>query len=130
VSTRSDILQLILNASDGSDPFLLSDFLTNWGILDSSPGVFICTSSTHPSWGTDQAGRLVFETDTLDFLGWNGTTFLNLNLTVNNLTVVNEIAVNNLLTEGVITVNNLPISDPHVVGQMWNHSGVATISAG
>jgi hypothetical protein len=31
---------------------------------------------------------------------------------------------------GVVMMPGLPTSDPHVVGQVWNNSGVLTVSAG
>lgn len=56
-----------------TDPFLTSDFDSNYDLIDSYPGVFICTSTTLPSWGTAQAGQFVMCTDTRDFLEWTGT---------------------------------------------------------
>lgn len=88
MSTTSPILNLTLPASDGSDPFSLADdFLANWAILDGAPGVFICTSDTHPTWGSGQSGRLIFETDTDNLLEWNGSNFVAPNLTIGNLVV-------------------------------------------
>lgn len=34
------------------------------------------------------------------------------------------------LTNAVISMPNLPTSDPAVAGQLWNNSGVLTVSAG
>jgi hypothetical protein len=73
VATYSTYLNLKLNA--GSDPFLLSDFINNWDILDTSPGVYICTSLTRPSWGTAQAGRKIFMTDLEQTQFWNGSSW-------------------------------------------------------
>jgi hypothetical protein len=36
----------------------------------------------------------------------------------------------NFLTTGYVTITNLPTSDPHVVNELWNNSGVLTISSG
>lgn len=74
MATTSTVLGLKLNAP--SDPFQLTDFLTNWGILDASPGTFICTSVSRPSWSANQAGRLIFMTDIkqlsyFDGAAWN-----------------------------------------------------------
>lgn len=55
------------------DPFLTSDFTDNYQLLDSYPGVFVCTSGTLPAWGAPQAGQLVFCTDTRTVLEWNGS---------------------------------------------------------
>lgn len=74
MATYSTYLGLKLNQS--SDPFLLSDFVNNWTILDGSPGVFICTSSTRPSWSAPQAGRLIFMTDYEQLSFWNGSAWL------------------------------------------------------
>lgn len=74
MATTSTVLGLKINAP--SDPFQLSDFTNNWGILDASPGIFICTSTSRPSWGSGQAGRLIFMTDIkqlsyFDGAAWN-----------------------------------------------------------
>jgi hypothetical protein len=71
VATYSTVLGLKVNQL--SDPFELSDFVGNWDILDASPGIFICTSVSRPSWGTAQAGRLIFMTDLKQTSYWTGT---------------------------------------------------------
>jgi hypothetical protein len=58
-----------------SDTFLTSDFDANYDLIDSYPGVFVCTQSTRPSWGTPQAGQLIFCTDTRILYEWTGTAF-------------------------------------------------------
>jgi hypothetical protein len=65
------MLGLKLNAQ--SDPFALADFVSNWGILDASPGVFVCTSVSRPTWGAAQAGRLIFMTDLKQVSYWDGS---------------------------------------------------------
>jgi hypothetical protein len=74
LATFSQYYGLKLNAS--SDPFQLSDFITNWGILDASPGIYITTSGARPAWSSGQAGRLIFMTDIkqlsyFDGAAWN-----------------------------------------------------------
>jgi hypothetical protein len=76
VATFSTILGLKLN--DSSDPFQLSDFTSNYEILDANPGVFICASSGRPSWGAAQAGRLIFMTDLKQLSFWNGAAWSDL----------------------------------------------------
>jgi hypothetical protein len=76
VATFSNYLGLKLNQS--TDPFLLSDFIANWDILDASPGTYICTSTTRPSWSAGQAGRLIFMTDLKQTSYWNGTSWQDL----------------------------------------------------
>jgi hypothetical protein len=76
VATYSTVLGLKLNQL--SDPFELSDFVANWDILDASPGIFICTSVSRPSWGTAQAGRLIFMTDLKQTSYWTGTAWADL----------------------------------------------------
>lgn len=71
MATYSTVLGLKLNQL--SDPFELSDFVGNWDILDASPGTFICTSVSRPSWGTAQAGRMIFMTDLKQLSYWTGT---------------------------------------------------------
>jgi hypothetical protein len=74
MATYSTYLGLKLNSS--TDPFLLSDFIGNWTILDGSPGVYICTSSSRPSWTSAQAGKLIFMTDWKCLAYWTGTGWL------------------------------------------------------
>jgi hypothetical protein len=71
VATYSTVLGLKLN--DETDPFQLSDFTANYQILDASPGVFICTSTTRPNWGANQNGRLIFMSDLKQLSYWNNT---------------------------------------------------------
>ena len=70
MATFSTYLGLKLNGA--TDPFLLSDFVGNWTILDSTPGVYICTSSSRPAWTAAQAGRLIFMTDYKALSYWDG----------------------------------------------------------
>jgi hypothetical protein len=74
VATYSNYLGLKLNSA--SDPFLLSDFIANWTILDGSPGIYVCTSSTRPAWTAAQAGRLILMTDYECLSFWNGSAWL------------------------------------------------------
>jgi hypothetical protein len=74
LATYSTYLGLKLNST--TDPFLLSDFVNNWTILDGSPGVYVCTSSTRPNWTSAQAGRLIFQTDYECLAFWTGTAWL------------------------------------------------------
>lgn len=76
MATYSTVLGLKLNQL--SDPFELSDFVANWDILDASPGTFICTSVSRPSWGTAQAGRMIFMTDLKQLSYWTGTAWADL----------------------------------------------------
>lgn len=76
MATYSTVLGLKLNQL--SDPFELSDFVANWDILDASPGTFICTSVSRPSWGTSQAGRMIFMTDLKQLSYWTGTAWADL----------------------------------------------------
>lgn len=59
-----------------TDPFVTSDISNNWQKLDDAPGVHICTSTTRPSWGAAQAGRLIVENNTNLTWRWTGTTFV------------------------------------------------------
>jgi hypothetical protein len=73
MSTTSQHLGLTVN--DGSDPFVLSDFTNNWNTIDRYPGIWICTSTTRPTWGSGQAGQMIMETDTRRNMLWTGTTW-------------------------------------------------------
>lgn len=69
MATYSTVIGLKLN--DESDPFQLSDFIQNWNLLDGSPGTYICTSTSRPSWGAGQNGRLIFMSDLKQLSYWN-----------------------------------------------------------
>lgn len=73
MSTTSQ--HLGIKIPDGSDPFLRTDFVQNYNILDQYPGDWICTSTTRPVWGAGQAGMKIIETDTRRTLMWTGTTW-------------------------------------------------------
>lgn len=73
MSTISQHLGLIV--PDPSDPFVRTDFVSNYNKLDQYPGTFICTSSTRPSWSANQAGQNIYETDTRRVLNWDGSTW-------------------------------------------------------
>lgn len=74
MSTYTPRLQLKRN--DGSDPFKRQDFVDNWNKLDAAPGITPCTSTSRPSWGASQAGRVILETDTRCEYEWSGTAWL------------------------------------------------------
>lgn len=76
MATFSNYLGLKLNQS--TDAFLLSDFIANWDILDASPGIYVCTSTTRPSWSSGQAGRLIFMTDLKQLSWWAGASWQDL----------------------------------------------------
>ena len=72
-----------LNDWAGGDQFNWSQLNTNFTLIDDSPGILICTSTTRPgmgggpaAWGTNQTGMKIVETDTLLTWTWNGTAFL------------------------------------------------------
>ena len=66
--------KLSLKKPAGTDPFLLTDFNSNWDELDKSPGVWVCTSSSRPAgWGVDEAGRMILETNTKKMFIWPGS---------------------------------------------------------
>lgn len=72
--------RLALRKPAGSDPFLRADFLYNYDRLDDYPGYFPCTAGTHPTWGADQAGLMILETDTGKILRWTGSAFVTPNV--------------------------------------------------
>src|SRR6185312_8967561 len=76
MATFTTFLGLKVNA--GTDAFLLSDFTSNWNTLDANPGVFICTSTTRPSYSSGQAGRIIFMTDLKQLSYWNGSSWQDL----------------------------------------------------
>ena len=64
---------LSLKRNSGEDPFLRTDFVSNWDKIDLAPGIHICTYGTRPTWGPAQAGRTILETDTGRELVWTVT---------------------------------------------------------
>lgn len=71
--------RLGLKSPLSTDPFQTSDFVDNWTVLDGTPGVYVCLSSSRPStWGIDQKGRTIVETDTGRQLMWDGASFVSL----------------------------------------------------
>lgn len=71
MTTPSPKLGLALPSQ--ADPFSTADIRANWEKIDASPGTFICTSTTRPSWTAAQAGRKIYETNTgLEWV-WSGT---------------------------------------------------------
>lgn len=71
MSSLSTRLGLVINAT--ADPFALNDFTTNYGILDAKPGIHICTAATRPTWGSNQNGMQIYETDTDLIWAWDGS---------------------------------------------------------
>lgn len=48
-----------------------------------------------------------------------------------NVTAVNLTTTGTVTIDGTtIVITDLPVADPQVVGQLWNDSGVLTVSAG
>lgn len=60
-----------------SDVFLISDYFTNWGLLDAAPGIRVVTAATRPTtWTAAHAGMFIYETDTGLAYVWNGSAFV------------------------------------------------------
>lgn len=57
------------------DDFSTADVRGNWEKIDAAPGTFICTSTTKPTWGVNQAGREIVEINTGVRRMWTGTTW-------------------------------------------------------
>jgi hypothetical protein len=75
VSTSSP--KLLLKRPDGTDPFLRQDFVDNWNKIDAAPGIYVCDSTTRPSWASAQAGRMIFLTDWKQLQYWDGSSWNN-----------------------------------------------------
>ena len=55
------------------DDFSTADIAQNWETIDESPGTYICTSTTRPTFTASQPGRFIYEKDTdLEWV-WTGT---------------------------------------------------------
>lgn len=50
--------------------------------------------------------------------------------TVSKNAITGAITVTAIINGGTVILPNLPIADPLVVGQLWNDSGILTVSAG
>lgn len=59
-----------------SDSFTTAGLSSNLQILDTFPGIYICTSSTRPTWGANQAGMRIYETDTDTEWRWTGSVWV------------------------------------------------------
>lgn len=57
------------------DDFSTADVRANWEKIDAAPGAFICTSTTRPTWGVNQAGREIIEVNTGVKRMWTGSTW-------------------------------------------------------
>lgn len=68
--------RLGLKKPEQPDPFLATDFASNYDKLDQAPGIHVCTTGTRPAWGAAQAGRTILETDTRNQYLWTGTEFV------------------------------------------------------
>lgn len=58
-----------------ADDFDTAELAANWQLVDDHPGIFICTSGTRPSWGANQDGMQIYETDTDLYWRWDGAAF-------------------------------------------------------
>jgi hypothetical protein len=70
--------RLKLKKPAGSDDFKRIDINANWDILEAAPGLFICTSTTRPTWLAAQAGMTIIETDTKRIYEWDGAAWVRL----------------------------------------------------
>jgi hypothetical protein len=68
--------KLGINIFSTADQFSTAAYNTNWSTLDNYPGFFICTSTTRPTWGANQAFMRITETDTGLTWMWNGTAWV------------------------------------------------------
>lgn len=60
-----------------ADQFDTQHLIDNWTILDAAPGLHVCTSTSHPTtWGANQTGRHIIETNTGLIWRWDGTAFV------------------------------------------------------
>jgi hypothetical protein len=73
--TSEQTPRLRLNIPTVNTIFSLDDLSDNWEALDDHPGVYLCTSTTRPDWGADNAGQLIFEGDTGLHWVFDGTVF-------------------------------------------------------
>jgi hypothetical protein len=68
--------KLGINIFSTADQFSTAQYNANWQALDNQPGIFVCTSTTRPTWGANQNGMRIVETDTSLTWLWNGTTWI------------------------------------------------------
>lgn len=121
--------RLGLMKPQGADPFLRQDFLDTMAILDGSPGLFICTSTTRPAWTSAQAGRNIFETDLGRIINWTGSAWR----VLNQYGQVSQHSINPFQTLGknagmTFSLGNFTTSRPGraiVIGSVWLRQQVA-----
>lgn len=58
---------------NGTDLFSRVEFNSLMTQLDSTPGVYVCSSTTRPTLTAGQAGRLIYQTDTNSLYEWTGS---------------------------------------------------------
>lgn len=69
--------KLGLKVWTSGDAFHVQDFTDNFNALDLKPGIHVCTSTTRPTtWGANQSGMFIFETDTTLVWRWDGAAFV------------------------------------------------------
>lgn len=70
-----------INIVSGGENFSTATYNANWNLIDQFPGIFLCTSLTRPvSWGTNQTGMLIFESDSGLYWQWTGSSFIRFKL--------------------------------------------------
>lgn len=92
---------------DGTDPFKRQDFLDNFAQIEASPGDFICTSVTLPTWAVGQAGRRAFLTDQNRWLIWSGTVWVEPQSATNSWTA--GAILNQNLSPGAVGIYTLQV---------------------
>jgi hypothetical protein len=58
------------------DQFSVDNIAANLAAIDNAPGEFICTSTSRPSWGPQNAGQSISEIDTGLSWKWDGAQFI------------------------------------------------------
>jgi len=97
-------------------------------------GVIVWLDSDIPTWATGTSGDyLIRITRTRNSLGT--TPILDeVQIAANSIEYFwdkdGNVEINNMTANGVVMMPGLPTSDPSNAGQLWNNSGVLTVSAG
>lgn len=106
-------------------------------LLDAYPGLFICTSTTHPTtWGTSQAGMHISEADTgltwyfngSIFVRTHGTGVLAMTQRTGGMTTASLTPTAVLTVSPVVPPGNRQIKISAQVSQIYNSSGSASLT--
>lgn len=119
--------RLGLRKPNGSDIVdRVNDLNNNWDLIDSKIGRVICTSSTRPTGSNLYAGLPIYETDTKNFLTYDGSTWQN-ELAYNGTAQIVTLGPNVSLGWGNTVVGTNASGDINMVSTILTATGWASV---